>query len=286
MMAPGDRARAGGASEFAHERDAAAVRPVPVRPQARAPIRIRHSPRCRSRRPIGSSMPACRPISRPPSPISRLPTGLPPATSSWTAGGLRCWAQPAAFRLPLICRRSICAAGSSCRASSTCTPISTRDTSGRAAPTRTAPMPAPAWRSPPTARRTGAPTTCARAWISRCVAPSPTAAARSAPISIRSASKPPSPGRSSPRCASNGRTALRCKPSRSSRSISRSMTNRSSAPSRRRSPATAAFWAALRSSAKSRDRSSSSRSTGCSAWRSQTVSTSICTSTKAARPMR
>ena len=152
--------------------------------------------------------------------------------------------------------------------------------------TRTAPIPAPAWRLPPTARRTGAPMTCARAWISRCVAPSPTAPARSAPISIRWASRPPSPGRSSPRCASNGRTALRCKPSRSSRSTSRSMTSRSSAPSRRRSPATAAFWAALRSSAKRRDRSSSSRSTGCSASRSHTVSTSICTSTKAARPMR
>ena len=75
-----------------------------------------------------------------------------------------------------------------------------------------------------------APRTCARAWTSRCAAPSRTAPARiRTHIDSHRASKPRSPGRSLPRCARPGRAASRCRRSRSFRSMWRSTTRRNSA---------------------------------------------------------
>ena len=148
------------------------------------------------------------------------------------------WARPIRRFPP-----SICAAAWSCRASSTCIPISTRAISSPARRTPTAASSARARPSAPTARRIGPPPTSAPAWISRSAAPSPTARARSAPISTPSASRRRSAGPSSPSSASSGRAAWPFRPSRCCPPISSSTRRRNSAPSSTPSPARAAFSA-------------------------------------------
>ena len=174
-------------------------------------------------------------------------------------------ARLAPFRLPLICRRLICASRD--RPAALCRhahPYRQGPHLAAAFKPGRHPFRRPRGRLPPTARRTGAPMTCARAWISRCVAPSPTVAARSAPISIRCGKQAAISWpvlRRDARAMEGPRSHF--KPSRCfpiDLAVDDEPQFRSPRGDGRR--ATAAFWEALRSSAKSRDRCLSLRSTG------------------------
>ncbi|MDW8443812.1 MAG: cytosine deaminase [Acetobacteraceae bacterium] len=82
-----------------------------------------------------------------------------------------------------------------------CTPISTRATSGRAAPIPTAPSWARSRRCRTIAAPTGRPRIRARASTSACAAPTPTERRRSAPISTPTCRTVAPPGACSPTCA-------------------------------------------------------------------------------------
>ena len=125
----------------------------------------------------------------------------------------------------------------------------------------------------------------APAWTSRCAAPSPTAPPRSAPTSIRSASRPRSPGPCSTGCARPGKAASSCRPPRFARPSSPLTIPSNSRDRRDRRPLRRLDRRITFMGTRPGEKLERALDIVCSRRRA-TASISTSTSTKALRPMR